>query len=146
MPDTRWARCDIKSVALLANVLAKQSAREASAYEAWFVGADGFVTEGASTNAWIVDVNGVLRTHELDHHILPGITRGELLPMCRQLGIDASESAFTVADAKTAREAFITAASIGVIPVVKIDGTQIGDGKPGPVAKRLRAAYWADRS
>jgi D-alanine transaminase len=145
-PETRWARCDIKSVALLANVLAKQGAREAGAYEAWFAGADGFVTEGASTNAWIVDAKGTLRTRQLDHHILPGVTRGELLPMCRQLGIAAAEKPFTVAEAKSAREAFITAASIGVIPVVKIDGVQIGDGTPGPVAKRLRAAYWADRS
>jgi D-alanine transaminase len=146
MPETRWARCDIKSVALLPNVLAKQAAREAGAYEAWFVDDKGLVTEGASTTAWIVDANGVLRTRQLDQHILPGVTRGELLPMCRQLGIDAAERPFTVAEAKAAREAFITAASIGVIPVVKIDGSPIGDGKPGPVAKRLRAAYWADRS
>lgn len=146
MPETRWARCDIKSVALLPNVLAKQSAREAGAFEAWFVDATGNVTEGASTTAWIVDANGVLRTRQLDQHILPGVTRGELLPMCRQLGIEAAERPFTVAEAKAAREAFITAASIGVIPIVKIDGAAVGNGKPGPVAARLRAAYWADRA
>jgi len=146
MPETRWARCDIKSVALLPNVLAKQSAREAGAYEAWFVDEAGLVTEGASTNAWIVDAQGVLRTRQLDNHILPGVTRGELLPMCRQLGIDAAERPFSVAEAKSAREAFITAASIGVIPVVKIDGVTIGTGQPGEVAKRLRAAYWVDRA
>jgi D-alanine transaminase len=146
MPETRWARCDIKSVSLLPNVLAKQAAREAGAFEAWFVDDKGFVTEGASTNAWIVDASGVLRTRQLDQHILPGVTRGELLPMCRQLGIDASEKPFTVAEAKAAREAFITAATIGVIPVVKIDGSAVGDGKPGPVAQRLRSAYWADRA
>jgi D-alanine transaminase len=146
MPETRWARCDIKSVSLLPNVLAKQTAREAGAYEAWFVDDNGLVTEGASTTAWIVDASGVLRTRQLDQHILPGVTRGELLPMCRQLGIEASERPFTVAEAKAAREAFITAATVGVIPVVKVDGSLIGDGKPGPVAARLRAAYWADRS
>jgi D-alanine transaminase len=145
MPETRWARCDIKSIALLPNVLAKQSAREAGAYEAWFVDRDGLVTEGASTTAWIVDAAGVLRTRQLGNEILPGVTRGELLPLCRQLGIDAQEKPFTVEDARAAREAFITAASIGVIPVVKIDGHAVGAGVPGPVAKRLRAAYWADR-
>lgn len=146
MPETRWARCDIKSVSLLPNVLAKQAAREAGAYEAWFVDDGGFVTEGASTTSWIVDANGVLRTRQLDQHILPGVTRGELLPMCRQLGIEVAERPFTVAEAKAAREAFITAATIGVIPVVKIDGEPVGSGKPGPVAQKLRAAYWADRS
>ena len=144
--ETRWARCDIKSVSLLANVLAKQEAREAGAYEAWFVDDKGFVTEGSSTTAWIVDQNGVLRTRQLDNHILPGVTRGELLPMCRQLGIDAAEKPFTVAEAKAAREAFISAATVGIIPVVKIDGFTIGNGKPGPIAHKLRAAYWADRS
>ena len=146
MPETRWARCDIKSVSLLPNVLAKQAAREAGAYEAWFVDDDGFVTEGSSTTAWIVDASGVLRTRQLDHHILPGVTRGELLPMCRQLGIEAAERPFTVAEAKAAREAFITAATVGVIPVVRIDGSAIGDGNPGPVAQKLRAAYWASRA
>lgn len=146
MAETRWARCDIKSVSLLPNVLAKQSAREAGAFEAWFVDERGFVTEGASTNAWIVDAAGVLRTRQLDHHILPGVTRGELLPMCRQLGVEAAEKPFTLVEAKTAREAFITAATFGVIPVVKLDGMAIGDGKPGPVATRLRASYWADRT
>ena len=145
VPETRWARCDIKSVALLPNVLAKQNAREAGAYEAWFVGNDGHVTEGASTTAWIVDAAGVLRTRNLDNHILPGVTRSELLPMCRQFGIEVAERPFTVAEAKAAREAFITAASVGVISVVKLDGSVVGDGRPGVVAKRLRAAYWADR-
>jgi D-alanine transaminase len=145
MPEMRWARCDIKSVSLLPNVLAKQAAREAGAYEAWFVDDKGFVTEGASTTAWIVDANGVLRTRQLDQHILPGVTRSELLPMCRQLGVEAAERPFTVAEAKAAREAFITAATIGVIPVVKIDGSPVGNGKPGPIAQKLRAAYWAER-
>ena len=146
MAETRWARCDIKSVALLPNILAKQQAREAGAFEAWFVDQQGHVTEGASTTAWIVDAEGVLRTRQLDERILPGVTRGELLPMCRQLGVALAERPFTIAEAKAAREAFLTAASFGIIPVVGLDGTQIGDGRPGPVAKRLRSAYWADRT
>lgn len=146
LPETRWARCDIKSTALLANVLAKQQAREAGAYEAWFVDRDGFVTEGSSTNAWIVDAEGVLRTRRLDHAILPGVTRGEIIPLCRQAGVRVAERAFTVEAAKGAREAFITAASVGLIPVISIDGNAVGNGKPGPVARALREAYWASRA
>lgn len=145
VPESRWARCDIKSTALLPNVLAKQAAREAGAFEAWFVDRDGMVTEGASTNAWIVDAEGVLRTRRLDHAILPGITRAELLPLCRQLGITAEERAFTLDEAKSAREAFVTAASIGVIPVVLLAGAKVGTGVPGPVASALRNAYWTSR-
>ncbi|MCE9524308.1 MAG: D-amino-acid transaminase [Alphaproteobacteria bacterium] len=145
LPETRWARCDIKSTSLLANVLAKQQAREAGAFEAWFVDREGLVTEGASTNAWIVDAEGVLRTRRLDHAILPGVTRGEIIPLCRQHGIAFEERAFSVESAKSAREAFVTSASAGVIPVVSIDGGKIGDAKPGPVARALRAAYWGSR-
>ncbi len=145
LPETRWARCDIKSTALLANVLAKQQAREARAFEAWFVDRDGFVTEGASTSAWIVDAEGVLRNRPLSHEILPGITRGEIVPLFRQLGIDYQERPFTVAEAKGAREAFLTAATIGVLPIVTIDGQKIGSGSPGPVASGLRKAYWSTR-
>ena len=144
-PEARWARCDIKSTGLLANVLAKQSARDAGAFEAWFVDADGLVTEGASTTAWIVDEKGVLRTRALDHAILPGVTRGEILPFCRQLGVEFSERAFSVDEAKSAREAFISAASFGVLPVTKIDGVAIGGGKPGPVAASIGKAYWSSR-
>jgi D-alanine transaminase len=146
LPETRWARCDIKSTSLLANVLAKQQAREAGAFEAWFVDRDGFVTEGASTNAWIVDAGGVLRTRRLDRAILPGVTRGELFPLCRQLGIRLEETPFTVETAKAAREAFVTSASAGLIPVTSIDSVRLGDGKPGPVARALREQYWASRS
>jgi D-alanine transaminase len=146
LPETRWARCDIKSTALLANVLAKQQAREAGAFEAWFVDRDGFVTEGASTNAWIVDAGGVLRTRRLGRAILPGVTRGEILSLCQQLGIQMEEMAFTVETAKAAREAFVTAASAGLIPVTSIDSVRLGDGKPGLVARALREQYWASRS
>lgn len=145
VPETRWARCDIKSTALLPNVLAKQQAREAGAFEAWFVDPEGLIIEGSSTNAWIVDARGVLRTRQLDHAILPGITRAEILPLCRQLGITVEERPFTPAEAKAAREAFVTAASIGVIPVVAIDGAKIGAGAPGEVAAALRKTYWTSR-
>jgi D-alanine transaminase len=146
VPEARWARCDIKSTGLLANVLAKQQAREKGAFESWFVGADGTVTEGSSTNAWIVDSAGTLRTRALSHAILPGVTRGELLPLSRQHGIAFEERAFTVAEAQNAREAFISAASFGVLPVVSIDGKAISGGKPGAFATALRSAYWASRA
>ena len=140
-PDQRWGRCDIKTVGLLPNALAKQAAREAGAYEAWLVGADGGVTEGASTNAWIVDANGRLRTRDAGANILRGITRAELIERARELQMPVEERPFTVEEAKAAREAFLTAASAFVTPVVQIDGTRIGDGRPGPVTLRLRALY-----
>jgi D-alanine transaminase len=146
LPETRWARCDIKSTGLLANVLAKQQAREKGAFEAWFVDRDGLVTEGSSTNAWIVDAQGVLRTRHLGPQILPGITRAEILPLCRQLGIQVDERPFTVEEAKTAREAFLTAASIGVMPVTTVDDSKIGTGAPGPMATALGKTYWTTRS
>jgi D-alanine transaminase len=146
LPEARWARCDIKSTGLLANVLAKQQAREAGAFEAWFVDRDGLVTEGSSTNAWIVDAKGVLRTRQLGPQILPGITRAEILPLCRQLGIEVDERPFTVDEAKGAREAFLTAASIGVMPVTTVDERKIGTGAPGPVSIALGTTYWNSRS
>jgi len=145
LPEARWARCDIKSTGLLANVLAKQQAREKGAFEAWFVDRDGLVTEGASTNAWIVDARGVLRTRPLSNQILPGVTRGEILPLCRQLGIEFDERPFTVDEAKKGREAFLTAASIGVMPITTIDESKIGSGMPGPVATALGKTYWNSR-
>jgi D-alanine transaminase len=144
-PDNRWGRCDIKSTSLLPNVLAKQSAREQGAFETWFVDAKGFVTEGASTNAWIVDATGTLRTRALGNAILPGVTRGEILSLCRQHAIKFAETPFTEEEAKAAREAFITAATIGAIPVVQIGQFKIGDGKPGPTTTKLREIYWATR-
>ncbi|MGZ6015568.1 MAG: D-amino-acid transaminase [Phenylobacterium sp.] len=140
-PETRWARCDIKSVALLPNVLAKQSAREAGAAEAWFVDELGLVTEGASSNAWIVDGDGVLRTRDLNANILRGITRRSLLDLIAAETIPFAERPFTVEEAKGAREAFITGAGSLVLPVVMIDGCKIGEGRPGPVATKLRALY-----
>mgnify|MGYP000918294198 CR=1 FL=1 len=146
LPESRWAHCDIKSTALLANVLAKQQARDAGAFEAWFVDRDGLVTEGASTNAWIVDAAGVLRTRPLSSAILPGITRGEIIPLCRQLGIRFDERAFTVDEARAAREAFITAASLGAMPVTAIDGHPVGGGKVGPISAEIGRFYWTTRS
>ena len=142
-PDIRWGRCDIKSVSLLPNVLAKQAAREQGAYEAWLVDKDGLVTEGSSTNAWIVDDQGRLRTRDLNANILRGITRTSLMALAQELQIQVIETPFTVEEAKSASEAFITAASAFVTPVVSIDGAPVGSGRPGPVARRLRELYLA---
>ncbi|HEX3431708.1 MAG TPA: D-amino-acid transaminase [Rhizomicrobium sp.] len=139
--DERWARCDIKSTALLPNVLAKTKARGAGAYEAWLVDREGRVTEGSSTTAWIVDKDGKLVTRDLDNAVLPGVTRRILMEVAESAQLPVAERRFTVSEAKTAREAFITAATIGALPVVEIDGTQIGDGTPGPVARRLHELY-----
>ena len=145
-PETRWARCDIKTIALLPNVLAKQAARERGAGEAWFVDDLGLVTEGASSNAWIVDAEGVLRTRDLNANILRGVTRKSLMELIAREGLHVSERPFSVEEAKQAREAFITGAGSLVTPVVTIDGAPLGDGLPGPVALRLRASYLSEAS
>ncbi|MEO8926828.1 MAG: D-amino-acid transaminase [Caulobacteraceae bacterium] len=141
VPETRWARCDIKTVGLLPNVLAKQAAHEAGAAEAWFVDELGLVTEGASTNAWIVDAGGVLRTRDIQANILRGVTRASLLAIAADAGLTFEERPFTVEEAWSAREAFLTGAGTLVLPVVRVDGRPLGDGAPGPVAKRLRELY-----
>jgi D-alanine transaminase len=140
-PDQRWARCDIKSVSLLPNVLAKQAAREHGAYEAWLIDKDGLVTEGASTNTWIVDAQGVLRTRDTDANILRGVTRKTVMKLAAELQLRIEERPFTVAEVLAAREAFMTAATAFVTPVVSIDGKAIGSGKPGPISQRLRVLY-----
>jgi D-alanine transaminase len=142
--ENRWGRCDIKTVNLLPNVLAKQAAKEAGAYEAWFVDELGFVTEGSSTNAWIVDRRGVLRTRDIQANILRGITRATLLRVAAEDGIKVEQSPFTLDDVRAAREAFITGASTLVTPVISLDGRLLGAGEPGPVAKRLRQLYIAE--
>ena len=139
--DIRWERCDIKTVGLLPNVLAKQAARESGAYEAWMVDDEGKVTEGASTNAWIVTDSNELVTRHTDSGILAGITRQTLKSVASKLQLKLVERPFTLAEAKRAREAFITSATSFVTPVVKIDGQPIGDGKPGLTARRLREEY-----
>lgn len=140
-PENRWGRCDIKTVGLLPNALAKQKAREAGALEAWFVDELGFVTEGASSNAWIVDGEGRLRTRDTNANILRGITRNTLLDVIAKEGLQVDERPFTPDDAHKAREAFITGAGALVLPVVSLDGKPIGEGKPGPVATKLRRLY-----
>jgi D-alanine transaminase len=136
-PDLRWARCDIKSVALLPNVLARQAAREQGALEAILIDADGMVTEGAATSFWIVDKDGALRTRHLDHAILPGCTRGALTALLRESGIPFSEARFSEQDLRQAQEAFLTSATSFVKPIVRIDGKDVGDGAVGPVTRRL---------
>jgi len=143
LPDNRWKRCDIKTISLLPNVLAKQRAREARAYESWFVDGRGYVTEGTSTNAWIISKKGRLVTRSLGHEILGGITRAALLNLARQAGIEAEERPFTLREARSAREALITSTTSFVLPVVRIDDTVIGNGRPGPVARTLRRSYLA---
>ena len=141
VPDDRWSRVDIKSVSLLPNVLARQAARDAGAREAWLVDAEGFVSEGASTNAWIVTRSGRVVTRPAEFGILRGITRTVVLEVAAKQGLAVEERPFTVAEAHIAREAFATAATQLVMPVVTIDGKPVGDGKPGPVARALRSRF-----
>lgn len=141
VPENRWGRCDIKSVGLLPNALAKQTARERGAIEAWFVDDLGLVTEGASSNAWIVDAEGHLRTRDTQANILHGVTRSTLFEVIREAGLPINEKPFTIAEAQGAREAFITGAGTLVMPIVSVDGVKVGDGAPGPVATRLRSLY-----
>jgi D-alanine transaminase len=140
-PETRWARCDIKTIGLLPNALAKQQARAAGAVEAWFVDDLGLVTEGASSNAWIVDKSGAIRTRDTQANILRGITRKTLFQIMAREGLKVEERPFSLEEAREAREAFITGAGTLLLPIVKIDGRRVGDGAPGPVAKRLRRLY-----
>lgn len=141
VPDIRWQRVDIKSVALLPNVLAKQTAREQGAKEAWLVDDQGRVTEGASSNAWIVTRDGKLVTRPLSGDILPGITRSVVIDLIAREGLGFEERPFTVEEAYAAREAFVTSASQLVMPVVSIDGRPVGNGAPGLVACALRRDY-----
>ena len=140
-PENRWGRCDIKTTNLLPNVMARQAAAEAGAGEALFVDELGFVTEGAASNAWIVDGDGRLRTRDTNANILRGITRRTLMDIIRESGLEMDERPFTPAEARQAREVFITGAGALITPVVSIDGQPIGAGTPGPVATRLRSLY-----
>jgi D-alanine transaminase len=141
VPENRWARVDIKSVSLLPNVLAKQAAREQGAREAWFVDGSGHVTEGSSSNAWIVTRDGKLITRQADHGILKGITRTVVIEAIAAQGLKLEERAFTIDEAYAAREAFITSASQIVLPVVKIDDRPVGNGAPGLIASALRRDF-----
>ena len=141
IPDIRWRRCDIKSISLLPNCLAKQQAKQAGAFEAWMVDADGFVTEGTSSNVWIIGRDGDIVTRQLDHAILAGITRRAIMELARKERLQLIERPFTVAEATAAREVFITSTTSFVLPVVQIDDKVIANGKPGSIFRRLRVLY-----
>ncbi len=140
-PDIRWGRCDIKSVVLLPNVMAKQAARLAGGYEALLVNADGMVTEGSSSNAWIVDAEGTLVTRPLTDNILGGITRQRILSLAKAAGIKVEERAFSLEEAKAAREVFISSSNNFCMPVVQVDDAVIANGHPGTTAEILRKGY-----
>ena len=139
--DQRWARRDIKTIGLLPNCLGKQKAAESGAYEAWQVDDDGSVTEGTSSNAWIVTAAGRLVTRHLGSEILHGVTRRTIVAIAAEEGIALDERPFCVDEAKSAAEAFVTSATSFVTPVVRIDDAVIGDGTPGPLSRRLLAWY-----
>jgi D-alanine transaminase len=141
LPDNRWERVDIKTTGLLASVMAKNKAKAAGAFEAWLVDRDGFVTEGASSNAWIVTRKGTLVTRPADRGILRGVTRGVVFDLAARLSLKFEERPFSVAEALKAREAFITAATAVVMPVIRINTKVVGNGRPGPVAGELRRLY-----
>jgi D-alanine transaminase len=141
VPDQRWRRRDIKSIALLPNVLAKQAAVEAGAYEAWQIDEAGLVTEGAQSNAWIVAAEGTILTRPESCDILSGITRKRLIGLARGAGLSVAEQPFTPEQAKTAREAFLTSTSSFVVPVIQIDEAVVANGRPGTVTETLRRLY-----
>ena len=141
VPDQRWDRCDIKSVSLLPNILGKQAAVEAGAYEAWQVDAGGMVTEGTSTNAWIVTPDNKVVTRDATHSILNGITRITLLELIRREGYALEERSFSVDEARAAREAFLTSSTSFVLPITQLDGKPIGNGHPGILTGKLRQHY-----
>ncbi|MEO1090964.1 MAG: D-amino-acid transaminase [Pseudomonadota bacterium] len=140
LPDIRWLKCEIKSISLLPNVLARQQAKEAGAYEA-FLHRDGVVTECGASNAYIVDADGVLRTHPLSPLILGGVTRSVVLELAARERIPVEERSFTLDDVAAAREAFLTSTSSWVMPVVRLDDVAIGSGQPGPITRQLQVAY-----
>ena len=142
VPENRWDRVDIKTVGLLPNVMARQKAKEQGAAEAWFVDERGFVKEGAATNAWIITSDGVLVTRPAEHGILRGVTRTTLFDLAAKLGLQIEEREFSVEEAKGAREAFISAATTLIMPVVAIDGAPIANGSPGSLSLSLRQAFF----
>lgn len=142
MPDTRWGRCDIKTVMLLPASLAKESAKTQGAQEAWFVGEDGNVREGGSSNAWIVTNDNELVTPKATNEILRGITRTTLIDLLERDGIKLVERGFSIEEAQSAREAFITSATNLIMPVVEIDGRPVGNGHPGSTSQRLRESFY----
>ena len=142
-PDMRWDRCDVKSISLLPNILAKQAAREAGAFEAMMIDDDGLVTEGSSTNIWMVTKGGELVTRSTDDNILPGITRASVKGLCNDHQMSVTERAFTLEEALDAADLFLTSSTAGAMPIVELDGKTIADGKVGPVGLKLIDAYKA---
>jgi D-alanine transaminase len=141
-PDIRWGRCDIKSTGLLPAVLAKTKAKQAGCYEAWLIDDEGFITEGASTNVWIVTPENVLVTRALGNDLLPGVTRAGVLRALAEEGVNAiEERPFTLNEAHAAREAFCTSSGGGIVPVISIDGKTVGEGRPGPMVKKVQSLY-----
>jgi D-alanine transaminase len=141
LPDERWRRPDIKSLQLLPNVLAKQKAREQGAYEAWLVDEQGMITEGSSTNAWIITSDDKLVTRQADRAILSGVTRATLLSALAAQRLQFEERAFTLEETYAAREAFLTSAGNGVMPVVRVNDRPIGNGRSGPRTLALREKF-----
>ena len=143
VPENRWDRVDIKTVGLLPNCMARQKAKEQGAVEAWFVDEDGMVKEGGATNAWIVTADGTLVTRPAEHGILRGITRTTAIDAAKSIGLNVEERHFSVEEAQSARESFITAATTLIMPVVSIDGKSVANGHPGGVVSQLREAFIA---
>jgi D-alanine transaminase len=141
LPDNRWGRCDIKTVGLLANCMAKEEAKIKGASEVFYYDQDGFVTEGGSSNAYMITQDGVILTRSLEANILGGITRLNIIGIAKDLGMEVREQAFGIDEVKSAREVFVTAATALVMPVVQVDESVIGNGTPGDFVTRLRAAY-----
>lgn len=141
-PDQRWARCDVKSTSLLPNILAKQAAREADAFEAVMYDENHMVTEGSSTNIWMVKASKLI-TRSTNDNILAGITRMRVKDLAEKLQLSMEERAFSIEEAKNADEMFLTSSTSCAMPIVALDGQKIGDGTPGPVAKRLIEAYFS---
>ncbi len=138
-PDQRWKRPDIKTVALLPNALARQSAKEVGAFEALLIGEAGQVREGSATNFFIIGRDGALLTHPADHAILAGVTRANVVSQARSMGLEIGERPFGLDEVSAAREAFLTGTTIAVLPVTRIDGRPVADGTPGPVTLALRS-------
>jgi D-alanine transaminase len=143
LPDLRWGRCDIKSISLLPNVLAREKAAAAGCREAWLIDSSGKVTEGSASNAYIVDASGRLITHPLGERILGGVTRSVVLELARKEGIEVVEQPFTIEDAHQAREAALSSTSSWLLPVTAIDGRPVSNGMPGHVVRQLMACYAA---
>ena len=143
LPDQRWARCDLKTTGLLPAVLAKQEARAAGAFEALFV-KEGSITEGGSTNVYMVTAEGCILTHPLSARILPGVARDTLLDLARDSQLPVEERPFTPEEARNAPELFLTSTTAPILPIVRLDGHDVGSGRPGPVTTRLGQLAWAE--